>query len=50
MEVAILWFGDIFLCHGVGPLVRIEGTMDRFMYAEILKKRILPYAKEKYAT
>lgn len=35
-----------FSRYGVGPLVRIEGTMDRFMYADILKKQMLPYAKE----
>lgn len=38
-----------FSHHGVGPLVRIEGTMDRLMYADILKQQMLPYAKANMA-
>lgn len=34
-----------FSRSGVGPLVRIEGNMDRFEYAKILKTEMLPYAK-----
>lgn len=34
-----------FCRNGVGPLVRIEGTMDRFHYAEILQEHMLPFAK-----
>lgn len=34
-----------FSRSGVGPLIRIEGKMDRFMYAKILKSQMLPYAK-----
>lgn len=35
-----------FSRNGVGPLVQIEGNMDRFMYENILKMHMLPYAKE----
>lgn len=35
-----------FSRYGVGPLIRIEGNMDRFMYENILKMQMLPYAKE----
>jgi len=35
-----------FSRYGVGLLVRIEGNMDRFMYENILKTQMLPYAKE----
>ena len=34
-----------FSRHGVGPLFKIDGIMDRFVYAEILKKQMLPYAQ-----
>ena len=30
---------------GISPLKKIEGNMDRFMYANILKNVMLPYAK-----
>lgn len=46
MKVANIMVWGCFSRYGVGPLVRIEGTMDRFMYADILKKQMLPYAKE----
>lgn len=35
-----------FSRYGVGPLARIEKTMDRFMYAEILKNQMIPHAKK----
>lgn len=31
---------------GVGPLVKIEGKMDRFMYRDILQNTMLPFAEE----
>lgn len=43
-SVAMVW--GCFSRYGVGPLVRIEGNMDRFMYENILKTQIIPYSKE----
>ena len=40
----IVW-GSSSWC-GVGPLHRIQGTMDQHMYKEILENVMLPYAKE----
>lgn len=34
-----------FSGHGVGPINRIEGIMDRFVYKDILKDVMLPYAE-----
>ena len=34
-----------FSQSGVGPLVEVEGIMDRFSYCEILQKHMLPHAK-----
>lgn len=34
-----------FSSRGVGPLCRIENTMDRFVYKDILDKHMLPYAR-----
>lgn len=39
-----------FTRNGVGPLVRIEGNMDRFMYRDILEKHMLPWAKCKFGS
>lgn len=36
-----------FSRSGVGPLVNIEGIMDRFKYCEILQTHLLPHAREK---
>lgn len=36
-----------FSRDGIGPLHRINGIMDKFMYADILKKHMLPHAKLK---
>lgn len=35
-----------FSRSGVGPLVRIEENMDRFVYENILRTQMLPYAKQ----
>lgn len=35
-----------FSAFGVGPLHRIEGHMDRFMYRDILENHLLPYLDE----
>lgn len=35
-----------FSYGGVGPLVEIEGVMDRFVYKDILDKQMLPYVKD----
>lgn len=35
-----------FSGQGIGPIHRIEGIMDRFMYTDILKDVMLPYAEE----
>ena len=40
----IVW-GSFSWC-GVGPLHRIQGTIDQHMYKEILENVIKPYAKE----
>lgn len=34
-----------FSGHGIGPLHRINGIMDRFMYKDILENVMLPYAE-----
>lgn len=36
-----------FSRDGVGPLHKIDGIMDRFVYADILKNNMLPHAKSK---
>lgn len=36
-----------FSRDGVGPLHRINGIMDRFVYADILGNQMLPHAKDK---
>lgn len=35
-----------FSWHGIGPLVRIDGKMDKFQYLNILKNHMEPYAFE----
>lgn len=35
-----------FSGQGIGPIHKIDGIMDRFMYRDILKDVILPYAEE----
>lgn len=35
-----------FSWRGVGPLVKIEGTMDKFVYLDILKNKMEPYSFE----
>lgn len=35
-----------FSGQGIGPIHKIDGTMDRFMYRDILKDVMLPYAEE----
>ena len=40
----IVW-GSFSWCR-VGPLHRIQGTIDQHMYKEILKNVMLPYAEE----
>ena len=40
------WCGNCFLHSGVNPLVSFDETMDRFKYCAILKKHMLPLAKE----
>lgn len=34
-----------FSSHGVGPLVEIDGKMDRFAYENILREHMLPFAR-----
>lgn len=43
-ENVMVWGGGVSR-KKVGPLFRIEGNMDRFVYQEILDKQMLPYAK-----
>lgn len=35
-----------FSSNGTGPLVRVNGIMDRFVYKDILDKNMLPYARK----
>ena len=35
-----------FSGRGVGPLVRVDGKMDRFQYLGILEQQMLPHAEE----
>lgn len=42
---AMVW--GCFSRSGVGPLVPIDGIMDRFKYCEILDKHMLPHARQK---
>lgn len=41
---AMVW--GCFSGYGMGPLHRIVGTMDRFMYRDILRDHLLPYTEE----
>ena len=34
-----------FSVSAMGPLIEVQGTMDRFQYGEILKNTMLPYAR-----
>jgi hypothetical protein len=36
-----------FSGNGMGPIHRINGIMDRFVYKEILSSQMLPYARQK---
>lgn len=40
----IVW--GCFSGHGIGPIHRIDGIMDRFMYKDILQDVMLPHAEE----
>ena len=33
--------------NGTGPIHRITGIMDRFVYLDIIKNVLLPFAKDK---
>ena len=47
--LAASWYGyhfRKFSWYSVGPLVRIPGLMDRFIYLDILKNNMEPYAFE----
>lgn len=35
-----------FSGHGMGPISKIDGIMDRFLYKDILETHMLPYAEE----
>lgn len=35
-----------FHARGIGPLVRIDGIMDRFLYRDILSDHMLPFAED----
>lgn len=35
-----------FSAHGVGPIHKVEGIMDRFQYKDILEDVMLPYAED----
>ena len=37
---------DCFSGQGIGPIHMIDGIMDRFMYSDIFKDIMLPYAEE----
>ena len=39
----MLW--GCFSALGVGPLIEVEGIMDRFKYADIVTDTMLPYAR-----
>lgn len=36
-----------FSRNGIGPIHKIDGIMDRFMYADIVKNHMLPHGKQK---
>ena len=42
--VVVLWSSS----RGLGPLVLVEGTMDRWDYIEIMRKHLLSYIKKKF--
>lgn len=35
-----------FSWYGVGPIHRIHGIMDRFVYKDLLETMMLPYAED----
>ena len=37
-----------FSGKGLGPLVKVDGKMNRFNYIEILEKHLLPFIKEEF--
>ena len=37
-----------FSSRGLGPLVLVEGTMDRWDYIEVMRKHLLPYIERKF--
>ena len=39
-----VWSG--FSMHGMGPLHRIHGIMDQYVYKDIIKNVLLPYTKD----
>ena len=46
MVVAASWCGDVFSAAGTGRLVRIDGTMNREKYSEILDENLLQSAQD----
>lgn len=39
-----------FLRAGVGPIARIEGTMDKYKYIDILNNTLFPYVRPRWPT
>lgn len=42
------WRWGYFSRFGIGPLHKVEGTTDRFMYKNIFENKMEPYAEEIY--
>lgn len=46
MMEEMYWSGDVFLAMGSGPIHKINGIMDRFMYKDIVENVMLPHTEE----
>lgn len=44
----MVWAG--MTSNGTGPICRVNGIMDQYVYVNILKKYLLPFAEQKLAT
>ena len=38
-----------FSGHGIGPIQKVDGIMDRFVYKFFLENTMLPFAEEEMA-
>ena len=41
----LLWFWDVSQQRGTGPIHKINGIMDRFVYKDIMEDVMLPHAE-----